>query len=576
MTIDEIYQNIASEFSHMKEKEMGLEFRSVSINSEVKNLFNYAIEQNKEVILVSDMYLPKDFILSILHKHSINNIKSLYLSSETKLTKHKGSIFKKIISDLNCNPKDILHIGDNKKSDVRLPMKDGINTIYYPSLNKQYKNKSKYNKKMVSLFNSERSDLIQKYFYKQIINSNFENKELPSREKFLFDLGFYYSTLISLSIYKKINHNFDPKRDELIFIGRDGHAVKLFIDKLRPDWTSHYIHLPRLTSKRSTFPLDLNDYVNVNFLYELLNKNSNETNLSGRREFILKNKELYFERVKDEKSFYKEYLNFKKINTEKRLIIIDSATRLFTAQELLTSVTKGGVLGIYFYCRNITDKNYNYEAVYDFSHNKLPPPLEMKFTNFTEFLLSSNEPFVQDINKESFDPIYAELNQEEKSRIDTKNIIDKGAQYGVESIKPLIINNTYKINKAFLMQSIETFINFLGKEEAQFLENIKITSDINHLYYDPLFKCDMSFRKILFSNKATRKIIKSTFYLNKIQRLAINLRYPISINSSKKRRLLRISIMPYSNISFFSLKFDLFELAQIHIHLGRRKISMNS
>ena len=41
VTIDEIYQNIASEFSHMKEKEMGLEFRSVSINSEVKNLFNY-------------------------------------------------------------------------------------------------------------------------------------------------------------------------------------------------------------------------------------------------------------------------------------------------------------------------------------------------------------------------------------------------------------------------------------------------------------------------------------------------------------------------------------------------------
>ena len=123
ITYDQIYDNIDENFKDMKDKELSLEFKSILLNEEVKDLYDYARSLRKKVIFTSDMYLPLDFIKKLFTKFEINDYSALYVSSELNLTKHRGSLFKKVISDLNCTPKDILHIGDNKKSDFIIPKK---------------------------------------------------------------------------------------------------------------------------------------------------------------------------------------------------------------------------------------------------------------------------------------------------------------------------------------------------------------------------------------------------------------------------------------------------------------------
>ncbi|MBT4959163.1 MAG: HAD-IA family hydrolase [Flavobacteriaceae bacterium] len=570
ITLDEIYEHIQIDFLKMKAKELELEFDSILINSEIKNLIDYSISLNKKVIFISDMYLPTDFIKSVLDKHSIENFESLYVSSEQRLTKHTGSLFKKVANDLKSNPKDILHIGDNKKSDIKAAKINGLKTAYYPSFNDQFKIMSRSNKSLYRLFNSFQSDFIQRYLFKQKINSRCNDASTRSHDSYWEDIGLYYGSLISLCFYKIINNNYDPSKDELIFIGRDGYSIKLFFDKLKPEWNSHYIHLPRALAKKCIFPFDLNNKENVHLLYEIFNNNCSNKDIAFRKKFIINNKEKYLSYFKNEKSSYVQYLKHKKININKRMIIVDSATCHFTAQESLLSIAKNDVIGIYFYVRNMTHKSYNYESVYDYSHNKFGYFSEEKFISFIEYILASPESFIVNLDNKNFEPIYKDMTQEEKARIDIKKHMSRGIEKGSISIKSIIGDHIYSINSAFLMKNIQLFINCLGKEDIYFFKKIKVTRDLNHFHYHPLLLSDSSFLKTLLATRKNAKELKMLVHYDVPQLIAMMIRYPISIKSKFKKGFIKIFIFPYSNINFLRLELKISNSMKISLHVGRR------
>ena len=48
-----------------------MELSGLVVNPEMKAVYDEAIKQNKKIIIVSDMYLPADFIKKVLHKNLI-------------------------------------------------------------------------------------------------------------------------------------------------------------------------------------------------------------------------------------------------------------------------------------------------------------------------------------------------------------------------------------------------------------------------------------------------------------------------------------------------------------------------
>lgn len=88
------------------------------------------MKQKKTIFISSDMYLPKWFIEEMLDRNGYRDYKKLYLSSDVLKTKAKGDIFGLILGNEKIVAKDLLHIGDNYKSDVSNPRKFGIDAYH--------------------------------------------------------------------------------------------------------------------------------------------------------------------------------------------------------------------------------------------------------------------------------------------------------------------------------------------------------------------------------------------------------------------------------------------------------------
>ena len=134
ITIDEIYNTIREKYrvdesilSKMKKKEIELELRFCYARKTGYELYKLAVDLGKKVICTSDMYLDIDTINKILKNNKYDKIERIFLSSECKLTKSTGDLFKLVISELNIDNTKIIHIGDNYESDVVQAKKQGIN-----------------------------------------------------------------------------------------------------------------------------------------------------------------------------------------------------------------------------------------------------------------------------------------------------------------------------------------------------------------------------------------------------------------------------------------------------------------
>ncbi len=80
-----------------------------------------------QIVFISDMYLPEDFIISVLKEHGFyEKNDKVYISSEKKKTKATGHLFEFVKNDCNAQYSKWIHYGDNKNSDVKIPKRYGI------------------------------------------------------------------------------------------------------------------------------------------------------------------------------------------------------------------------------------------------------------------------------------------------------------------------------------------------------------------------------------------------------------------------------------------------------------------
>lgn len=117
ITLDHIYQEIDDVFRDLKEKELALEEEVLAVNLPVYEMYQYALKKEKRIIICSDMYLPKDFLESVLYKKGYGGFFDIFVSSDHMLTKSSGNLYKYVLKELNIGSDSMLHIGDNLESD---------------------------------------------------------------------------------------------------------------------------------------------------------------------------------------------------------------------------------------------------------------------------------------------------------------------------------------------------------------------------------------------------------------------------------------------------------------------------
>lgn len=142
ITLDEIYDRIERVLGvscqDIMQQEMNLEAEYLIQNPIIKQVFDMAIKENKQIWILSDMYLPYEFLAKILSDKGYNGYQRLVVSGEFRKAKFSGNMYRELMDITGVNPQKWLHIGDNIQSDIEIPRKMGITAYHYVALRDRY------------------------------------------------------------------------------------------------------------------------------------------------------------------------------------------------------------------------------------------------------------------------------------------------------------------------------------------------------------------------------------------------------------------------------------------------------
>lgn len=228
-SFDEIYEIFETKHGkeladYYKALEQELELKNCQPNDEIIKLFYKAKEMGKIIIIVSDMYYSKEFLIKILQKCGISGYSELFVSSDIKKSKHSGEMFKWV--KCSYSHKKIIHIGDSFRGDYILPKLHRVKSKHY----KKFKVKAKKT--------SLEGQIIEKICY--------NNKNLNP----YFNLGFQTLGLALFGFVQWLHQEVVKNSfTKIVFLSREGKLIKETFDIMFKDIETQYIYVSRRSTR---------------------------------------------------------------------------------------------------------------------------------------------------------------------------------------------------------------------------------------------------------------------------------------------------------------------------------------
>jgi predicted HAD superfamily hydrolase len=133
--LDQVYGEFAKQTGLSQQEVEGLrrleeevEWHSVSPRGDGVSLLRAARETGKRVVLISDMFLPKDYLERLLKERGIVDWDALYVSNDVGVRKDSGELYRHVLDREGLSPAELLMVGDNERVDVQIPVGLGMPT----------------------------------------------------------------------------------------------------------------------------------------------------------------------------------------------------------------------------------------------------------------------------------------------------------------------------------------------------------------------------------------------------------------------------------------------------------------
>lgn len=275
MSEDIRFENIFSEMSDkytfskqeiesLMHNELDCEFDLLKPRKAIKEIFDYAKGIGKTVIITSDIYLSEQFIGKVLDNCGYTGFEKLYVSSEYGMTKSSGRLFARVIMDYKSkgiSASEILHLGDNERSDIAAAEKAGLSTIHVPRVEALAHKDNRF--KRLEMFSERSCD--NTFLMGCSINRIFDDPYVPVGEtSFLDNIQNVSITVIApmlVSFVKWIVSDCKTNdKKHLIFFNSEGEFVQKMVEMVKP-----YI-FPELETSRVSFGNRLRRYLNTDFV----------------------------------------------------------------------------------------------------------------------------------------------------------------------------------------------------------------------------------------------------------------------------------------------------------------------
>lgn len=126
----------------IKSLELLIEAEVSAPRKEMISLYKDLMHDGKELYIVTDMYLPKEFLMELLGRYGIKVDEGHFIESGyIKKSKSSGALWE-YFADSILSGRKAVHIGDNEKSDVDMPIRYGIDASYIMNGTEMFKNSS--------------------------------------------------------------------------------------------------------------------------------------------------------------------------------------------------------------------------------------------------------------------------------------------------------------------------------------------------------------------------------------------------------------------------------------------------
>ena len=252
------------------EKEVGIEKTyGMMIEKKIEEKFCYANpfmlelfcslkKMGKKIIIISDMYFSKSFLKKILEKNGYTGITDIYVSSEYGISKANGKLFELIKKEFK-NSTSMVHIGDNKVSDINMAQKYGFDSLYYPNINQMAAAFRTYD--MSPIIGGAYRAIVNQYLYQGLYTYSME-----------YEYGFIYGGLFVLG-YCQFIHKYctSHKIDKILFLSRDGDILKQVYDQIYPNENTSYVYWSRAAATKLLAQYNHYDYFR-RYLYHKINQ----------------------------------------------------------------------------------------------------------------------------------------------------------------------------------------------------------------------------------------------------------------------------------------------------------------
>ncbi|MCW8306204.1 hypothetical protein AruPA_04075 [Acidiphilium sp. PA] len=133
ITLAAIYAELARtapqglDLTSIMDREIALEIEGIAADPGIAAAFRALVAAGRRVIIVSDMYLPRHAIETMIERAGIDGYARLYLSSETGRTKASGAVWDEIRADFGLTAEArIVHLGDHPEADGAVARRCGV------------------------------------------------------------------------------------------------------------------------------------------------------------------------------------------------------------------------------------------------------------------------------------------------------------------------------------------------------------------------------------------------------------------------------------------------------------------
>jgi predicted HAD superfamily hydrolase len=468
VTLDEIYGKIDGRFRDLTETEKEYEYRVLRPYPEIKKIYEKCIEAGKHVVLISDMYLPPDFVSSVLKKCGIDGYEKLYMSCEYRKSKHFGDLFETVIEDLGISPGQLLHIGDNVRSDEKTPAGMGIKTarcpknidVYFAS----HKRERKFYRKKK---NYERSVLTG--------TAAVLRAEETEEHGYWHSIGYRYGGPLNAAFASFVE---DSTEDGvLLFVARDGYEAKRVYDILYGSKKTYYVYATRLLN--IMFDLNERDYPGYEKeITEYFSENPEVRALKGNpKEIFGNNRELFSKIMKEHLESYRSYIR-KMTDGYDSVYVVDSTTQKFSSQRLIDAASGKKTKGVYYTL--LKGKNRKGSVAF---RNNYRAHFSLTAIDMPEFLMTSPERPIKGVDSEG-SPIYRRtVSEHEIFREKNFGDVSEGTERYAEDLKKIFENKIPRLGGDTITEWLRTFYRNPDAEDEKHLSELYWASDPGHSEY---------------------------------------------------------------------------------------------